>query len=1455
MVEGAGAQNGPVFCCPDGAKALSSNGKAVVQNTTAHCLTSEEPTPKCLPVEAPEPAPLSMPTGLNTPTTPNIHKASGCQLTSPTPLLHPCWDPVSQWEGLPVPGQSGGEERDQKSQEENQDHERMPERLVNTTSIFQDLGQDASGEAFKPDAAKVHLPPRQPTKESVATSSFLETSSAPRNEHLLLQDSKLLSPVLMNVSPIEPQSSVSASWPTKTLTTGRCHSPPQQRAPSYPSHPLDPVACPPPMPDPSLAAPEFEWKILATSQSTILQGLSAPMPTTPGLNLSRRPTSTTLGLNYSSRPTSTTPGPDPLSRPTSTTPGPDPLSRPTSTTPGLDHLRRPISGPCRYQLSTKTLYHSNLTCDESFQEDLSLTIHKASFRTGPTDWQIEAGEPSFINHDMQETLEVQTSIRGVQLNVWKQKEKVRSDICWLHSWNSKQDNITSRVFWKKNCKSEQFSAHQMVLGNNLNETYNQLFWGHPILHSESLVANVSMSGAPLHRPSILFNGSSAYSPLQDQTNDPPQLCSPQPSLHHLVKSQPMTPKFSWSRSPPKTRLQTQARDPSPLSKLPCDSAPIRDDGAPCPTPSGTQVIVPSAVEHLEHHFLKKHRESMGDLPVIVKESQEAFYQHTSNSWVSQGQRSAVHLQGELISPELGQQMEKDFKKTVKQQQGQWPHKAQLSLDLDQLNHRTSCTSALANGSSQHPQRASSNGPEKFHPWRNQHQDLTKHPRRALKKPLYRSLGVLETISEPEEKTSHNRHPGSDVPSVSPVGPGKEELEGDEWRKTNDTLLPKGTYRVIYLDHESVPRKISKPTVDTRKKTSFHDSTTSKKTNNENFIVDPGIQKVLEGHMTRRLLRHKWRLPLRVLKTIRVLNMKVAMTLPFPQSSNASLPWESRDNFIIHKASALGEAFQKDPEKEGTKKSPPVKSQSTQTCPALQVEFPKEAPPGNNSEPCEAPTTAQRDIVTSVQEFSVPSQSSNSRGIRELECSFGEFWQDWVPEILLAAESLVSTVSQASFQVASFKSKSPFKDRYPVPKNSKPEGQQHSNISVTNNKKYTSGKPKQEDIKVKRTKSVQGHRSNNEKLGDKIKSFVQWILTPKYKEKETSRQKCKGLSPMTQSQPSVTGQLFMPVAEQVAEGQNITTCVGQNLKKKLGVHNSCVPPNPVSRPGSHHRIPTTKSKKNQGNSIVCQPNLNLQSQPAKNKGILCGNIQTQPPPPLPRLEIGCQQLLPMPDAARLSGWTTVSKVTLSRRSEGPEAIASILPGNSASNSSPSSATTFGFPADAMEDKDRFSAGVWVGIVTGKLTAVRLRRTLCPGKGLEHVTSQEEVTEMAQPPAPAVSILENQYRGSATHQMGNTRFHLHQQLPHQQLNIPLQCPPKEVLPQCTLVMLDFSLKYSGCFPPQGPCIAILSGTPSLLMSMAPSPPNMLNPECPLLQFGITRDSVRCFVPSHTLMPLFP
>ncbi|XP_037067513.1 spermatogenesis-associated protein 31E1-like [Peromyscus leucopus] len=136
---------------------------------------------------------------------------------------------------------------------------RMLERLANTISICQLLRQDASGEASKLEATKVHLPPRQPTEESMATNLSPEASSTPLKEHLLPKDSKNLSHVLMNSSAsIKSQLSVSASHLPETLTHGRRHSPPW--VPSYPSHPPDPVACSPSMPDSSMKAPWFTIK-------------------------------------------------------------------------------------------------------------------------------------------------------------------------------------------------------------------------------------------------------------------------------------------------------------------------------------------------------------------------------------------------------------------------------------------------------------------------------------------------------------------------------------------------------------------------------------------------------------------------------------------------------------------------------------------------------------------------------------------------------------------------------------------------------------------------------------------------------------------------------------------------------------------------------------------------------------------------------------------------------------------------------------------------------------------------------------------------------------------------------------------------------------------------------------------------------------------------------------------
>ncbi|KAM7320879.1 hypothetical protein ACRRTK_020132 [Alexandromys fortis] len=234
--------------------------------------------------------------------------------------------------------------------------------------------------------------------------------------------------------------------------------------------------------------------------------------------------------------------------------------------------------------SCQNLVHSNLSHGESLQEDLSLTIQEASSWTGPTYRQIEAGEPSFINPDIQQMLEVQIRKR-VEVKVWKGQRKERSDHalgCMNHmpqSWSRKQATTASHPFWSRNCQSEQFTGHQQffnraVLANELKDKRSQVFWNLPFLHNESLVATVNMAGSPLDSPSILSNGLSTYIPVEVRANIPPQLFPPKSLLRQSVKFQPLTERLSLSQSPPMAGIQTQTRDPSSLHKLPHHSAPM-----------------------------------------------------------------------------------------------------------------------------------------------------------------------------------------------------------------------------------------------------------------------------------------------------------------------------------------------------------------------------------------------------------------------------------------------------------------------------------------------------------------------------------------------------------------------------------------------------------------------------------------------------------------------------------------------------------------------------------------------------------------------------------------------------------------------------------------------------------------------------------------------------------------
>ncbi|ERE84535.1 spermatogeneis-associated protein 31 [Cricetulus griseus] len=317
--------------------------------------------------------------------------------------------------------------------------------------------------------------------------------------------------------------------------------------------------------------------------------------------------------------------------------------------------------------------------------------------------------------------------------------------------------------------------------------------------------------------------------------------------------------------------------------------------------------------------------------------------------------------GEITDPELQEHLEQHLKKRYIQLHGQSPDKGELSLDLikpqeeplgmgqAEVNHGSACLSTLKDEDSQPPQRVSPNFSELAQLPSDPCKNITNCPETVLKN-LDRSpkvsLGkVLEIMPDVEVESSYTRHERSDTQNVSPVGPDKQQLEG--------TLVIHLSSKCKDIDHSKI--SIEKP--------SFCDLSTYNKDSNGPSFLDAGTQKMLETHLTRHLVRHRWSLPLRGIKTIHVFqrNKVTVMTpLPFPQTSNVYLYFgDSGDDSIPTTASVLGETFQQAPEETVTKGDSPVES-TQNSLPALQLEDLTATPPSDKSLPSEASTTIQED---------------------------------------------------------------------------------------------------------------------------------------------------------------------------------------------------------------------------------------------------------------------------------------------------------------------------------------------------------------------------------------------------------------------------------------------------------------------------------------------------------------
>ncbi|XP_057576631.1 spermatogenesis-associated protein 31E1-like [Hippopotamus amphibius kiboko] len=864
-------------------------------------------------------------------------------------------------------------------------------RLPDKGGFHQLSGQDPSGEMCKAAPAGAHQPCRQ--EAAPATSPTLVTKRP-------LPRASSLSPgsVTSSVS-IHSRPSLSASQsPEPVLPLDGLSPLPLAPSPSPPCAP-EAGACPPP---PTAS--------------------SAPPP--PGSMLSLTQCDS-LALPLGAIPPTSSPG----------SPWRPAIS-------GLVRSSCPISALSWGQVAAKAWSPSTLMHLESQQEQRPRHPPETSFLRDPTNMQVEAGHLSFVNPDIRKLLEILITKR-VEQKIWKEKEKgEESGYHWnslgkeIKSVGDNQATLGHQHFWSINGKPEQQLGPEKppdpdTLGDHLQKTCSQLFWGLPFLHSESLVATVTVAHSPLELNSVLFNACSNAKPFQIQAQVPSQLslaqslthpvdqaqtqlltqtrpqCQPPPQAHMETQArhQLLTPTKLQYQPPPRAHMETQARSkPLTLTISQCQPPPwaqlettphltlslpipssssqpqIRDPNLHCELYSTTmqnkaESFIPKAIQNLECNFLKKKLESGRTFPSLVKKSHQVFSQVTPNfsqeSRSFQAQSSVSVLPGDLISLEVREKLEHHLLKRFMQQQSGLPCRIQASQNLMQPEGEfprpcqaqgkkgSSRPSAVIGQSSQDTQKMRSRCPARIPPGKDLSQDIGQSVGRILKDLHMTSARPPAKVPKLKPESERELGPGRKQPEeVSGVLRGRKAEQIRESRIPVDVHCSRlAATHVLDLPEESQAHK------ETENPESSQAGEASVDTSQEALVPGPHIQQELEAHITRFRVRHRWGLPLKVLKFLLGWKLKKAHPIRLP-GPTLRVTCESGD----HSKAQLTEVLGKPPQPH-----PGEKVTTAEAVPPLETPLPApswmseetqgtlgRSPLGDIRKPSEAPLTAQED---------------------------------------------------------------------------------------------------------------------------------------------------------------------------------------------------------------------------------------------------------------------------------------------------------------------------------------------------------------------------------------------------------------------------------------------------------------------------------------------------------------
>ncbi|XP_021096135.1 spermatogenesis-associated protein 31A6-like isoform X2 [Heterocephalus glaber] len=487
--------------------------------------------------------------------------------------------------------------------------------------------------------------------------------------------------------------------------------------------------------------------------------------------------------------------------------------------------------------------------------------------------------------------------------------------------------------WDTNEKPEQQLSPQQpscpkILGAHFGQKWIQLFWGLPSLHSESITAAAGISQNPPipHLPTFLFNRTSHVCPVHV------------PDQMFPLHSQAQDPSCLEPRSPPQPQppalgqAQTQTHPQSSPPILLAPSLPFsRGCGVSCSTSHNPQSLIATETQHSGSPLSKKHLEHGRAIPSAVRSPQEGYCPSSPNLCQSKG-AAAILCESFPISSELWGKKEQHIQKWHVRHQRDLPCRIQESPELTQpqcdLAHSPQVKDKPGLSHSSVSTGKPSEDVKKVRlQLRRDSRKISGHILGKGPKDLSRALGsspgkVLGATSEESERNL--MWPiDSDTRNDSFGSRDKTRLEAVlkahldvKVAQIHEGLIPLRVRRSWLVVNGVVAT--SHTHMGTRTPASSRSQGTLVSTI-QKFFSNPHTQQDLEMQSTRRRVRHRWGLPLKLLKAVNAFKSTKAAPSPFPQcarpSSSGNVSWA--DLTVEDEAKFLGKPPQGCPGEEAT----------------------------------------------------------------------------------------------------------------------------------------------------------------------------------------------------------------------------------------------------------------------------------------------------------------------------------------------------------------------------------------------------------------------------------------------------------------------------------------------------------------------------------------------------------